>query len=93
MTPSDHDFYTETMARIYVDQGYLKKAAEIYRHLLTAQPERQDLVEALARLEEKISADGRKKTADLVPLLEEWIELLLRYNNLRKLKKLKERIN
>ena len=92
MTPSDHDFYTETMAKIYVDQGYLEKAAEVYRHLLTVEPEREDLAEALARIEEKISADGKKRTADLVPLLEEWIELLLRYNNLRKLKKLKERI-
>ena len=93
MTPSDHDFYTETMAKIYVDQGYLEKAAEVYRHLLTVEPEREDLAEALARIEDKMSADGRKRTADLVPLLEEWIELLLRYNNLRKLKKLKERIN
>ena len=93
MTPSDHDFYTETMAKIYVDQGYLEKAAEVYRHLLTVEPEREDLAEALARIEDKMSADGRKRTTDLVPLLEEWIELLLRYNNLRKLKKLKERIN
>jgi len=90
--PNDHDFYTETMAGIYVAQGKLEKAAEIYRHLLTVQPERRDLAEALAGLEEKISAGGGEKAADLAELLEEWIGLLLKYNNLRKLKKLKERI-
>jgi len=89
---SDQAFYTETMAGIDAAQGNPEKAAEIYRHLLVAQPGRQDLAEALAGLEAEIAAAGAKKTADLVPLLEEWIELLLRYNTLRKLKKLKERL-
>jgi len=87
---SDHDFYTETMAGILIDQGNLEQAAEIYRHLLAAQPERRDLAEALTGLEKKISAAARKKAADLVPLLQEWIGLLLKYNNLQKLKKLRE---
>ena len=91
--PNDHEFFTETMAEIYVDQGNPEKAVEIYRHLLTEQPEREDLAEILAGLEEKISTGGRKRMADLVPLLEEWIELLLKYNNVRKLKKLQERIS
>ena len=90
---NDQEFYTETMAGIYTAQGNLEKAADIYRHLLTAQPDRRDLAEALEGLEAQISSGGAKKTADLVPLLKEWIELLLSYNNLRKLKKLKERLD
>jgi hypothetical protein len=90
---SDQEFFTETMAMIYVDQGNPEKAAEIYRHLLTEQPEREDLAETLAGLEEEISAGGKKRMADVVPLLEEWIQLLIKYNSLRKLKKIQERIS
>ena len=90
--PNKAEVYTETMAKIYVDQGYFEKAAEIYRHLLKAEPDRQDLIEALARVESKISTPQNKSLKDTVPLLAEWIELLLRYHNVRKLKRLKEKI-
>ena len=90
--PNEAEFYTETMAKIYVDQGYFEKAAEIYRHLLKAEPDRQELIEALAQVESKISTPQNKSLKDTVPLLAEWIELLLRYHNVRKLKQLKEKI-
>ena len=90
--PNETEFYTETMAKIYVDQGYFEKAAEIYRHLLKAEPDRQELIEALAQAESKISTPQNKSLRDTVPLLAEWIELLLRYHNVRKLKRLKEKI-
>jgi len=89
---NEAEFYTETMARIYVDQGYFEKAAEIYRHLLRAEPDRQELIEALAQVESKICTPHNKSLKDTVPLLAEWIELLLRYRNVRKLKRLKEKI-
>ena len=49
----DPDFYTVTMARVYEEQGHLDKAAEIYRFLIKDEPERRDLIEALAEIKKK----------------------------------------
>ena len=83
------DFYTATMARVYADQGYWDKAAEIYRHLLQLEPERSDYLEALAEAEKKIISSGRKPLEDLAPLFHQWFDLMLKYKNLQKLRKLK----
>jgi len=83
------DFYTATMARVYADQGYWEKAAEIYRHLLKNEPERNDYLEALAEAERKIISSGKKPFEDLAPLFHQWFDLMLRYKNLQKLRKLK----
>jgi hypothetical protein len=77
------------MARVYEEQGYLEKAAEIYRYLIKAEPERRDLIEKLAEIERKMDEAGNKKPDDLIPLFREWITLLLRYNRLHKLRRLK----
>jgi len=90
--PNEVEFYTETMAKIYVDQGYFEKAAEIYRHLLETEPNRTELSEALAQVEGKIASPRDKHLKDTVPLLAEWIDLLLTYRNIKKLKQLKEKI-
>ena len=82
-------FYTKTMAKVYADQGHWDKAAEIYRHLLKQEPERQDLVDAL-RETEKIIGDLREKNQEtLTVLFAEWIELLLDQDKIRKLKTLR----
>jgi pentatricopeptide repeat protein len=83
----DTEFYTATMARVYAQQGHYEKAADIYRHLLKREPDRRDLLEALADTEEKLSNQGPKTDADLVPALRKWIRLLLQYRHLRQLKK------
>jgi len=83
------DFYTATMARVYADQGYWEKAAEIYRHLLKQEPERNDYLEALAEAERKIISSGKKPFEDLAPLFHQWFDLMLKYKNLQKLRKLK----
>ena len=80
------DFYTKTMAKIYADQGYFGKAAKIYRHLLKQDPERQDIVEALAEVEKKLSEKAPDK---LVLQFGEWINLAVKYNRLQKLKKIR----
>ena len=85
----DPDFYTVTMARVYEEQGHLQKAAEIYRYLIKAEPERRELIEKLAEIENKMDEASNKTPDDLIPLFHEWITLLLRYNRLQKLRQLK----
>ena len=82
------DFYTKTMAKVYADQGYFEKAAEVYRYLLKQYPERQDqdIVEALAEVEIKLSEKAPDK---LALLFGEWIDLAVKYNSLQKLKKIR----
>jgi hypothetical protein len=86
---TDDVFYTVTMAKIYADQGNLLKAAEIYRHLLKQEPERQDLIEALSGVEKKIAA---KNPDDLVSLFCEWIDLLFTFNMVNKLKQIQHHL-
>jgi hypothetical protein len=86
------DFYTKTMAKVYANQGYLTKAAEIYRFLLKQDPDRQELpdrqslIDELFEIEKKLS---EKVPGDPVLLLSKWIDLMLRYNGLQKLKKIR----
>jgi tetratricopeptide (TPR) repeat protein len=83
------DFYTGTMAKVYADQGHWDKAAEIYRHLLRLEPERIDYLEALAEAERKLNTPGNRPVEDLAPLFHQWIDLMLKYKNLQKLRRLK----
>ena len=83
------DFYTGTMAKVYAGQGYWDKAAEIYRHLLRMEPERTDYLEALAEAERMLSATSKQSVEDLAPLFHEWIDLMLKYQNLQRLRRLK----
>lgn len=68
--------YTATMARLFADQGYLRKAAEIYRHLADQHPERDDLRQALAALERQLAEQPAPSRKDAELLLREWIDLL-----------------
>ncbi len=88
----DTPFYTVTMAKIYEDQGHLKKAAEIYRYLLQQEPDRPDLIKSLYKIEQRLSEKDKKDTKNLVSLFREWIDLMLDYNRLQKLKKLQGKI-
>ena len=76
------------MAKVYADQGKLDKAAEIYRYLLNEEPERQDLIDALAEIDKK---RYEKDPAGLSRLFDTWIELLLTHNRVQKLNRLKRR--
>ena len=86
------DIYTETMAKVYADQGHWVKVVEIYRHLLASEPERLDYADALAEAENKMKEIRQKAPEQLVPLFREWIELLFRHEELQKLKKLKREL-
>lgn len=85
----DDVFYTRTMAKVYVGQGNLGKAAEIYNYLLKREPGCQDLIDALSEIESK---GFNKKKETLFMVFSEWIDLLLKYNRMQKLNKLKSYI-
>jgi dienelactone hydrolase len=74
--PESSEFFTATMARLYADQGYLRKAAEIYRHLVAQHPERHDLNLALVDIENEIAQKQAPTRKDAELLLRQWIDLL-----------------
>jgi len=85
----DNVFYTRTMAKVHAGQGNLGKAAEIYKYLLKQEPGRQDLIDALSEIENKGFNEDQE---NLFMLFSEWIDLLLKYNKLQRLRKLKSYI-
>lgn len=89
----DSKFYTETMAKVYVDQGYLEKAAVIYRYLISREPDRTDLAARLSEIENRICDEQRTGKEKLVPLFNQWIDLVLRHNKLKKLKKVSKSVS
>ena len=76
------DFYTATMAQVYSEQGHWNKAAEIYRHLLTQEPEREDYLAALARVERKAGQNHNESPESLSALFHQWFDLMLKYKNM-----------
>lgn len=87
MTEAD-PLATETLAAIYEKQGYLQKAADVYRQLLREAPDRMDLADRLADVEERLLRTPGK---GLVSLVSDWFELLLRERDLQNLTRLKRR--
>ena len=79
-------FYTKTMAKVYADQGQLEKAVEIYLYLLKKEPDRQDLIDAIAEIDIKRLEKDPGRLGDLLSV---WLDLLLRHGRLQQLKKLK----
>ena len=88
----DVDIYTETMAKVYAEQGHWAKAAKIYRYLLDKAPARHDLADALADAENRIQEAPERNSEDLVPLFRKWIELLFKHEKLQKLRKMKDKL-
>lgn len=79
-------FYTRTMAKVYADQGNLKKAEKIYKYLLASEPGQRDLIEALSEIEKQ---RVERSPNELMELFNQWIDLLLLHHNLQKLGKFK----
>jgi hypothetical protein len=87
--PQNEPRGTVTLAGLYAQQGHWEQAAAIYRVLLEENPGREDLRQALAEAEMRVSPRG---SDGLVPLFREWIELLFRHDRLRRLRRLKGRL-
>ena len=92
------DFYTATMAGVYAQQGHYRKAAEIYRHILSNEPDRQDIAEALSMVERK-SADMKPESekhmrnSDLVDLFQKWFQVAAGQGRIATLKRLKQQLS
>lgn len=84
-TPS---IYTPTMARVLEKQGKDAEALRIYRHLLSSNSKRTDLVNARNRLEARLKSKPRNR---LINLFEEWIDLLLLQERIRILESLENK--
>ena len=64
------------MARLYAEQGYLRKAAHIYLYLLRKQPDRMDLRRELAAVEEEIRLQTHPSKKELGLLVRDWAALM-----------------
>jgi hypothetical protein len=64
------------MARLYADQGYLRKAVRVYRYLLQETPDRMDLREELAAVEEEIRMQSHPSSKELGLLIRDWATLM-----------------
>jgi lipopolysaccharide biosynthesis regulator YciM len=87
----DYPHGTVTLARLFAAQGHWDKAVDIYRRLLEQEPGRRDIAQALAEAEQQVIAVGREPSGDLASLFRRWIDLVLKYDRLCKLKRLKSR--
>jgi hypothetical protein len=83
--------YTLTMARLYADQGYLRKAAEIYGHLVEKNPDRPELQSILEQLQQKIVLQQAPGKKELGLMIREWIDLLVEANQHRRKMQMDER--
>jgi len=50
--------YTETLARLYLKQGFGERALAIYRHLVQEQPDNRQLHERLRTIEQELACGG-----------------------------------
>lgn len=67
---------TETLANLYLKQGFLDKAAAVYRALLEKDPERKEWQEAMKKIEEKM--DEKQKAERVRVHLQKWLEVVQR---------------
>jgi tetratricopeptide (TPR) repeat protein len=85
---ADRTFYTVTMARVYADQGRYEEAARIYRYLIDQTPDRADLRQSLDAVLSRMPETGGR-WRDIAGLIERWVGLILRQNELRRLKRIR----
>ncbi len=68
--------YSATMAKVYAGQGYLRKAAQIYRDLLAQNPDQEEIRSALAELNQVLGRHSAPSRKELGLLFKEWIHLM-----------------
>ena len=81
---TDKSLFTQTLARIYAEQGHFQQAAHIYRHLLKTWPDRPEYLEAFQRIEDQLAADGLNLNQDLIGLISTWVDLEMGYARMKR---------
>lgn len=76
-------FYTPTMAELFAQQGYLRKAAEIYRHLLASNPRHEVWLSALQRIEAQIADQEAPSRKEIGLMMREWVDLMKQRSELK----------
>lgn len=69
--------YTETLARLYMRQGYVDKALRIYRHLAAQKPGDLDLQDQITAIEHQLTiaadmASNAPAPAQALPIPVDW---------------------
>jgi hypothetical protein len=86
------EFYTETLAKLYLKQGHIDKAATVYQSLIKQFPERHDLKEAFAKIQTGIeTSKTTRRQAYLGNLIYRWLRLLLYLKHHQRLQSLNNR--
>ncbi len=88
----DKTFYTVTMARVLTGQGRYEAAARIYRYLLDQTPDQADLRQALDKVSSMLP-EVSEQWHDVADLIERWVRLTLRHKALRRLQRIRLRID
>lgn len=65
--PLETGIYTETLARLYLKQGFTHQALRIYRHLAQAEPANQELRTRLQQLEREVTLGGTGEALTAAP--------------------------
>ena len=79
----DNMFKTRTMARILAAQGRIKKARDIYGHLLKQNPAQEDLRAELDALDDRKPSTGTNHPSadgNLSLLYQQWIDTAFAYH-------------
>ena len=95
---TDVEFHTATMAKVYAQQGHYQKAAEIFRLILSNEPDRQDIATELSMVEQKLAdmepkSERDTRESNLVYLFQKWFQMASRHRRIETLKKLKQQIH
>jgi lipopolysaccharide biosynthesis regulator YciM len=64
---SEAGIYTETLARLYLKQGFVDRALAIYRHLVQEQPDNHPLQMRLQALEQQVALAAVEQDTALSP--------------------------
>jgi hypothetical protein len=87
---ADSEFFTPTLAAVYAQQGHFDKSADIYRHILAREPNREDIQIALADVERRLQ---RQPSVELSDLFHIWFDLIRRHKRLKKLAAFRQNLN
>lgn len=73
---SKHVFFTKTMGDLYLKQGYVDDAENVFAALLKKDPRRTDCDAGLSMCARQRRIDAAVKAGDLEGLVRRWVDLV-----------------